>query len=267
MRLRDRLSEIPFVTDVYLLDRCSSTNDEIRSRAATGAREGTVVVATAQTAGRGRMGRRWHSPHGLGLYISVLIRPREPIAHATRWTLSAAVAACEACRESAGCEVTIKWPNDLVVGRLKVAGVLAELRGSGDASELTIGTGINVHHGTGDFPDDLKGIATSLKVTAGGVALDSVELAAAYVSKLGWIHDRFSHDGWDDVSRRWIELAPTAQGTRVRVARTDATDVIGTTRGIDEFGALLVDCFEGDEALEGERIVVRSVDRVRWLEE
>jgi len=248
------------VTELHVSDSTTSTNDEIRSLASAGAPEGTVVIAVEQTSGRGRMGRRWHSVPGLGLYVSVLIRPREPAAYATRWTLGAAVAACRACRRTAGCDVTIKWPNDLLIGRLKVAGVLAEMRGAGDAAELTIGTGINVDHAPGDFPEELRDTATSLRIAADGGGPNREELAASYLAGIGWVRDGLAEGRWDELSRRWVALAPMSRGARVRVSSPGSEAIEGTTRGIDEFGALIVD------GCDGESIVVRSVDRVRWLE-
>ena len=132
--IREMLRGEPFVRQLIVEERVGSTNDRIRELAATGAEEGTVVIAESQSRGRGRLGRSWLSRPGLGLYLSVLFRPRAPIPELTRWTLAAAVAACAACRQVGGCKVEIDWPNDLVHDGRKLGGLLADPAGEAAAS-------------------------------------------------------------------------------------------------------------------------------------
>ncbi len=170
-QLEELLRDEPFVARLVVQDSVGSTNDVLRRLALDGAPQGTVVLAEHQTRARGRLGRSWHSPRGLGLFVSTLLRPSAPAAELTRWTLAAAVAACRACREACAREIAIKWPNDLVWGGRKLGGVLAEARGAGsDRSELIIGTGINVRHEPEDLPVESCGRATSLQQATGGTA-------------------------------------------------------------------------------------------------
>ena len=233
---------------VHRLGVVGSTNDEVRRLAAGGAPEGTVVVAEAQTAGRGRLGAPWHSPPGMGLYVSVLFRPAGAAAEATRFTLASAVAACEAAHGVGAPEVAIKWPNDLLWRGRKVAGTLAELRSTGTAVlDLVVGTGFNVAQEERDFPPELVGQAASLRMAAGG-RVDRERLLALYLAALQEGAQRLRNGDWGAVRARWSALAWAARGGRVRVlpgrgvppfeALTEGIDVTGALRVRDDGGAL-----------------------------
>ncbi len=196
------------------------------------------MVADHQSAGRGRRGRLWHSPPGLGLYVSVLLRPAAAVGEVTRWTLGAAVAACEACRALARCPAEIEWPNDLSVAGRKLGGILAELRSVGGATgEVVIGAGLNVHHGPGDWPEGLAGSAISLRQASRcGIVVEREVLAGVYLKGLGEIVSDLEQGRWDGVASRWEALAPGAHGLRVRTRG----DACGVTAGLDASGALQV---------------------------
>jgi BirA family biotin operon repressor/biotin-[acetyl-CoA-carboxylase] ligase len=253
----------PFVGALVLLDSVPSTNDAARDLAAEGAAAGTVVVAEHQTAGRGRMGRVWHSPRGLGLFVSVLFRPTAPADELTRWTLGAAVAACEACRREAGVAVEIEWPNDLVWRGRKLGGVLAEMRTAGRTpTHLIIGAGLNVGQAIADFPDELSSMATSLRLARGGSMPSREPLLAAYLRELGGIAAALGRDAWGGVAERWEALAPRARGQRVRVTpcKGQAGAYEGVTIGLDDEGALRV------QRRDGSVVSIRLVESVVPLE-
>ena len=156
---------------VRRLDVCPSTNDVARDLAEAGAAHGTAVVAEEQTAGKGTKGRRWYSPRSQGLYVSFVLRPSEtglgPRA-LSLLPLAAGLAGADAARDIAGVAVGLKWPNDLVWGKLKFGGILSEsVFRAGTAVFSIIGVGINVAQEERDFPDDLRSLATSLKLMAG----------------------------------------------------------------------------------------------------
>lgn len=251
-RILELLEEDPFVRRLELLDAVGSTNDELRRLAAEGAPEGTVVIAERQRAGRGRLGREWHSAAGLGLYVSVLFRPSRPAEESARWTLAASVAACDACCELADCGVWIKWPNDLMTVRGKLGGILTELRTSGSRPvELVVGAGLNVLQRNADFPPELRGVATSLRIAAGPCMLERERLVAAYLSRLGALGSRLAEGDWDPVARLWEERARGARGARVRVLAPDpggAADVRfeGVTDGLAPSGAMRVRRADGE---------------------
>ena len=142
-------------------DEVTSTNDIAKREAEQGAEEGLVVVAQKQTAGRGRRGRGWVSRPGLGVYLSVVLRPQAT--DAASIAILGGVATAEAMRNFGLEGVTIKWPNDVLANGRKIAGVLVEPRmGQGRVEFAVLGIGVNVRHTEVDWPDELKNVATSL---------------------------------------------------------------------------------------------------------
>jgi BirA family biotin operon repressor/biotin-[acetyl-CoA-carboxylase] ligase len=243
---RERLRELlgpSWVRELVLVDRVGSTNDLARELAAAGAPHGTVVLAESQSAGRGRHGRHWHSPPGLGLYVSVLLRRAGPPADTTRWTLAAALALCEAARALARCPIAIDWPNDLVWQGRKLGGVLGEASGGIGATELLVlGAGLNVLHREGDFPAELAGCATSLALACGRDGLERELAAASYLTELGRLAERLDRGDAHALAERWEELASSRRGQLVRVREDGARArcFVGRTAGIDSRGSLLV---------------------------
>lgn len=154
---------------VVVLHEVDSTNTEAMHLADGGASEGTVILAESQRAGRGRLGRSWESAPGLGLWTSVLLRPRVDPHLVPLISLLGAVSACEAINGSGypiACR--LKWPNDLMLGGRKVGGVLGEARFVGDHLRyIVLGIGLNVHHRPEHFSAKVREGATSLELTTG----------------------------------------------------------------------------------------------------
>jgi BirA family biotin operon repressor/biotin-[acetyl-CoA-carboxylase] ligase len=248
------------VSHLAVLGTVGSTNDEAWELARQGAAAGAVVIAERQTRGRGRLGHPWFSPEGVGLYASVLLRPPGPAALSPRWTVVAALAACEACRQVGATAAEIKWPNDVLWKGKKLAGSLVEVRSSGDGmEELILGTGFNVNQTETEFPSDLLDRATSLRIAAGGDPVDRLALAAAYLDRVAEWSDFMARDAWPEVSRAWQALAPMAIGARIRL-RGDGLPGrgVGTTCGLDFVGRLLVRGGDGriHSIHDGDRIIV-----------
>jgi BirA family biotin operon repressor/biotin-[acetyl-CoA-carboxylase] ligase len=192
------------------------------------------------------------------LYLSVLLRPERPLNEMTRWTLAAALAGCEACRQVTGCAVEIKWPNDLMIERLKLGGILTEARtAAGVARDLIIGMGLNVLHRETDFPPELRQRATSLAMASTLSAPDRESLAAAFLRRMGEESDLLADGKWDDIAHRWQRLAPGCRGARVLVKEGRFE---GVTRGIDGDGALLV------RSNDGVTTALRMADAVEPME-
>lgn len=167
-RLRAALSGGVIGHRILLFAETRSTNDLVWPMAETEAREGVVVFAERQTAGRGQQGRRWESAPGLGLWFSVLLRPQLALGDATQLTGMAAAAVAATTREQTGVAASIKPPNDVYLGERKVAGVLVEgRRGADGAYVAVLGIGLNVNHALTDFPPELHPRAGSLAMTAG----------------------------------------------------------------------------------------------------
>lgn len=167
-------SDHPWKNLVIYHDSIPSTNDLAKQLAKDGAAEGTIVIAKEQTAGRGRMGRSFHAPAGLGLYFSLILRPQCPAPQLLHLTCAAAVASCDAVKECCGIQPQIKWINDLVIDGKKLGGILTELSvnsKTGLVDWAVIGVGINCCHKTEDFPPELQNTATSLLLSTGNSVL------------------------------------------------------------------------------------------------
>jgi BirA family biotin operon repressor/biotin-[acetyl-CoA-carboxylase] ligase len=230
----------PIGSRIWYFDETTSTNDEAARLAGQGAPEGTAVIASAQTAGRGRMGRAWHSPAGAGLYVSILFRDPRLL---PMLTLAGGVAVAEGIRTATGLPVEIKWPNDIVVPegrsrprRLKVAGILAEAStGAEGLQHVILGFGINV--GPSSYPPDLVN-ATSIEVELGRPA-DAGAVLAETLASLNSQVQRLASGDSASVLSRWRQLAPSAVRSNVEWDRAGAP-IRGVTAGIDDDGALLV---------------------------
>jgi BirA family biotin operon repressor/biotin-[acetyl-CoA-carboxylase] ligase len=237
----DRIA--PFGRRIVHFEETGSTNDEAAKLAARGAEEGTLVIADAQTAGRGRLGRSWLSPPGAGLYASLIMRPdaRRPLAPRGAeglLTLAGGVALAEGLRAATGLVVELKWPNDLMApgGRRKLGGILTEGSSEGTALVYVVfGFGINLR---GVFDGGLAERATSLEAELGR----PIERSAVLVECLAALAAR-ARDLADgraaDVRARWQALAPSARGRTVEWT-ADAGRRSGVAQGIDDSGALLV---------------------------
>ncbi len=247
-RLRRAAARLgPFGQNLHLRAEVGSTSDEIIRLADEGAPHGTVVVAGAQTAGRGRHGNRWFSPAGSGLYLSVLLR--EPVAPLL--TLVTGVILAETLRRVAALTVELEWPNDVVVmldgQRRKVAGILAESTPDPGGPRVVLGIGINLSDGA--WPPELAGQAASVSGLT-GAAVDADRLLVELLAALAARVEQLSRGDTAELRARWSRLAPSSDGTRVRWSGPDGL-AEGTTAGIDVDGALLVRTAHGIERLSG----------------
>jgi BirA family biotin operon repressor/biotin-[acetyl-CoA-carboxylase] ligase len=221
-----------------------STNDVASSRAVSGDHEGSVFVAEAQTAGRGRRGRTWFSPPSAGLYVSTILAPARSrdVERATLlMTLAAGVALVEGVKAATGLAASLKWPNDLYVGKRKLAGILAE--GAGDA--VVLGYGINVSAAA--YPPELADRVTALESELGR-SVDRARVFADTLCALAARYDDLLDGRFDAILDAWRSFAPSAQGTRVSWTTPSGTQT-GTTAGIDDRGALLVRVANGIERI------------------
>ena len=212
--------------------------------AAEGAVEGTVVVAEAQSKGRGRAGKPWYSPPGLNLYLSVILRPAVQVQKAALLTLISSLAIADAI-EAEGGQAQVKWPNDVLLAGRKVAGVLAELRALGERVEtLVLGIGVNLNVSQ-DRLDQALGEtawgATSLKEVLGR-EIDRVAFAATLLTGLERRYDRFRASEGKAIVQEW--KARSCLGHRARIIERGRS-IEGITEDIDEAGCLLVRLDDG----------------------
>ena len=177
--------DFPWLQHIHCMDTVDSTNLLAKRMAAEGAPHGTVLLATHQTAGRGRLGRSFHSPQGQGIYLSLLLRPDCPASQLMHLTCAAAVAMCDALADACGQRPGIKWTNDLVFGKRKLGGILTELGWTGDGrlDYAVVGIGINCTQQPEDFPPELRQMAGSASMLA-GKTVEAPVLAAAMIRAL-----------------------------------------------------------------------------------
>jgi len=211
-----RLRTSRFAKPLIAVRSVSSTNDLARQEAEKGASEGTVVVAEEQTLGRGRLSRGWHSPRGLGIWMSIVLRPKVSPEIAPVLTFCVSLAVAKALRALYPTEVSLKWPNDVLVKGKKLCGILTEMKATRGSVEFVIcGVGINVNQAAEDFPPELRESATSLFVVT-GVKADRTELFSEVVEQMETVYDRFSREGSAACINEWRSMCPFF-GKRVRI--------------------------------------------------
>jgi BirA family biotin operon repressor/biotin-[acetyl-CoA-carboxylase] ligase len=211
-----------------------STNDLAATLAERGAREGCVVVANAQSAGRGRQGRSWASPAGAGLYVSTVLRPAE---HALPLlTIAAGVAVAEGIQSATGLAADLKWPNDVLISGRKAAGVLAEATSSAAGTSVVLGFGINVSPAA--YPPEVAARATNLEGELGR-AVDRGLLLAECLCSLAARYEDLQRGRIESVVDGWRGRAASMRGRRVQWHAAGAV-IEGVADTIDETGALVV---------------------------
>lgn len=199
-----------------------------------GAQEGTLVCAESQTSGKGRLGRVWASPRGQGIYMSLILRPSMPLTNLAPVTLLSAVAMCEAVRSMTDLKVQIKWPNDLLLNKKKIAGILTELQAEMDHVKFVIvGMGLNVNTPARYLPEQ----ATSLRQES-KTKWSRLDLMKAILERYEYWYDNFKSQGAAPVLRRWRKYSST---TGKQVTLSDQYGrVEGEAIDIDEWGGLII---------------------------
>jgi len=228
-----------------------STNLRADALARAGAPEGTLVIADAQTAGRGRVGRSWFSPPGRNLYLSLILRPdlRPDQAHAYAFVGALAVADLAAARIGRAGAVEIKWPNDVLASGRKLSGVNLPAWIEGDRiAALVLGIGLNVNLAADELPAELRSLATSLRIETGQMQ-DRVAIAEELCVRLEAWCERLRRDGFPpilDAYSKWLRM----RGSRVRIGGPGiAREVEGVALGLAEDGALLLETPGGVERI------------------
>ena len=239
-------------------DSIDSTNTRARELARQGAPHGTVLIADHQTGGRGRRGRSFHSPAGSGIYMSVILRPHCAPQQIMHLTCAAAVAMCDAVEAATGLRPGIKWTNDLVCGKRKIAGVLTELGfdNHGNVDFAVIGIGINCCQQESDFPEDIRGIAGSL-ASVTGQAIDRAAVAAAMMDALFRMDAELLTDKAHTLNRYRQDCITLGQ--EISLVRGEEVRH-GTALDIDEDGALIVRFSDGQiSAVNSGEVSVRGM--------
>ena len=224
--------------DIRVFEQTTSTNDVIEKLAHDGVKEGVVVFAESQTKGRGRLGRAWTSPLRKGLWFSVLLRPDLRPQETTQLTVAAATALWRAIHNETGLRPEIKWPNDLLLRGRKVTGILTELTAELDrVKHVILGIGMDVNLNAGDFPSELRKLATSLKIESGKPVSRS-DLAVEILRELDRAYARVCAGDFAAVADEWEEHCTTL-GRNVTIQIGDRR-IRGRAESLSEDGALLL---------------------------
>jgi BirA family biotin operon repressor/biotin-[acetyl-CoA-carboxylase] ligase len=220
-----------------------STNSKAYQLALNGAEEGEVVIAESQEKGRGRLGRLWFSPPFLNLYLSVILRPKIPPHQASLITLMAAVATADAIQKFSGLLPIIKWPNDILLRDRKVAGLLNEIHSETDRIHFVIlGIGVNLNLEEQMFPQEIRTVATSLKIEMGETILRKAFLQSLLLELERW-YTILLEEGSAVILKAWRNQAHI-KGRRVKVV-SFGESVVGTAIDVDSDGALILETTEG----------------------
>ena len=236
---------------LVFFESTGSTNPDAKRFAEEGAPHGTTVVADRQTAGRGRRGRSWESPAGRSIYFTSIVRPAFVPDKASMITLVMALSVAEAIQEVTGIPTGIKWPNDIVVNGKKVVGILTEMSMTPEMNEiqfLVAGVGVNVNQESlEEFPEDLRGTATSLKIESGR-QFDRAALLAEILARFEESYETFERTVDLSGLRARYESRLVGRNAVVRVL-DPAGEYTGISRGITETGELIVEKESGERTL------------------
>ncbi len=237
--------------NMHFLASTGSTNSDAKHFAEEGEPHGTVVAADSQTAGRGRRGRSWASPKGTSIYFTIVVRPAFTPDKASMITLVAALGVAQAIEETTGLTAQIKWPNDIVVHRKKVCGILTEMSITPEMDEIQFvvaGVGVNTNHNSvEDFPEEIRETATSLKIES-GKHIDRAGLLERILARFEENYDIFVTTGDLSALRKAYQAHLINMDAQVRVL-DPAGEYTGTARGITETGELIVERETGESVL------------------
>ena len=251
--IRSALGDHPLAGTVEVLETVDSTNNYLKNRAAAGAPHGTVAIAECQTGGRGRLGRRFDSVPGAGVYLSVLLRPACPPQALMTLTAQAAVATRRAIRTVTGAETGIKWVNDLVLNGRKLCGILTELSieaESGLVSYAVVGVGVNCNRAVADFPPELRDTVGSLRSET-GTRVDRNALAAAMIRELSALP---ALDWREEYRSACVNL-----GREVQILAPGRPPRTGKALDVGPDAELIVQTETGTEAVQSGEVSVRGM--------
>lgn len=240
-----RISDDCLCKKVECFDTLDSTNIRAKQLAELGEEEGVLVIAEEQNAGKGRRGRGWSSEAGVGIYMTLLLRPKLPPYRVSGLTLLAALALTKAIWEVCRVEAEIKWPNDVIIAKKKICGILTEMSSEENYIHyVVVGIGMNVNAAA--FPEEIENIATSIFIQT-GKKVNRCELAASVVQHFCKYYERFCiEQDLSSVAREYnAVLANRDKEVKVYYGMVENASPeqidIGIAKGIDSEGALLVE--------------------------
>lgn len=257
LEINSVLSTESFGRNIIYRETAPSTNAIAKEEARRGAPEGTIVVAEEQTGGRGRLQRAWFSPYAKGIWFSLILRPHFSPLEASKCTLLAAVALVRAFHQAGLTEAGIKWPNDLLVKRRKIVGILTEMDATmEEINYIVMGMGINTDVARVDLPEDLRDKATSFLLE--GVRIPRKELLNLILMELETLYAEVETNGFATILDEWRKYSVTL-GRDINVI-TPGYTYSGKAVDIDSDGCLLVETDHGVERVLAGEVSIRYKD-------
>lgn len=242
--------------EIYYFDSIDSTNTKAKELAEEGHPSGTLVVADRQTAGKGRRGRSWESPTGIGIFMTLMLKPEINPNNASMLTLVAAMATTRAIRRVTGVPALIKWPNDIVMNGKKVCGILTEMSAQFDyINHIVIGIGINVHNE--DFSEEIAKTASSLYLES-GQHIHRASLIEAFLEEFEDVYAEYLKTEDMEGLQKEYDAMLVNRGRQVRVL--DPKEPFeGKAMGITKKGELIVDTWESRKLVSSGEVSVRGI--------
>ncbi|UCD17883.1 MAG: biotin--[acetyl-CoA-carboxylase] ligase [Candidatus Zixiibacteriota bacterium] len=240
---------------IYAYQSVQSTNLIAHKLAISELSEGTLVIAEHQTRGKGRLGRSWHSPPKVGLYCSLILKPRIHPTLAPGLSLLTAVALTETILSYGEIDVKIKWPNDVLVRGAKTAGILTELSAEiGRTNFVIVGIGVNINHRPGDFPKELKKHATSIRIGL-KKTIGRVEFLQRFLLTFEKEYFDFKRSGMTRLRKKILQYSSLlGQKIELKMGRKTTSGIV---IDIDETGHLVMDTKNGIQAFNAGEVSVR----------
>ncbi len=214
-----------------------------------GAPEGTLIIAEKQTQGRGRLGRSWHSPEGVGAYLSLIVRPDLEPVDAPALSIVTALAYVEALKKETGISAQVKWPNDVTIRGRKVAGILTELTTfRNEISHIVISVGMNLNHTREHFPTELRTKASSLRI-ARGKKVNRIAVIQRFLEYYERRYQQYLDEGFSSLRRKVLKYSSLIGNDVMILGARGYQPIYGQVLDIDESGRLVVDTIDGPQAL------------------
>ncbi|MFJ7678159.1 biotin--[acetyl-CoA-carboxylase] ligase [Peribacillus sp. NPDC097198] len=228
---------------IHYQESVESTQKIAHQLANEGAEEGALVIAEEQVSGKGRLMRSWHSPKFSGIWMSLILRPKIPLHQAPQLTLLAAVAVAQAIEDVTELQPQIKWPNDLLINRKKVTGILTEMQAESDRiHSVIIGIGMNINQQKEDFPEDLQEKASSLSIES-GVKISRAKVIQRVLLRLEDLYTLYLQEGFMPIKLLWESYA-ISLGQILKASTVNDT-IVGKALGITDAGVLLLEDDQG----------------------
>lgn len=240
--------------EIHSYQALKSTNELGYRLAQNQASEGTLVISEHQTKGKGRMGRGWFSPPGVGLWMSLILRPQIPPSKAPGISICAGLALAQAVKELTNLDARIKWPNDCVVNGKKIAGILLELSAELDKIDFVIlGVGVNVKQYKKDFPRSLIRKATSLKMEL-GEEVPRLKLLKLFLQRFEKVYLQFKKNGLKNL-RPEIKMVSSLLGKKIKV-KWGKKILKGEAKDVNEDGSLIIRTDEGEKVISAGEVTL-----------